>query len=393
MKKIVLQKGKEKSLQRFHPWVFSGAIHKSDHFLNEGEIVEVLDYNGNYIATGHYHNNSIAVRVFSFQQVEPDLAFWKMKIGNAISYRKLLGFFDNLQTNMFRLINGEGDDLPGLIVDWFDGVVVIQFHSVGMYLLKDIIVSVLQDLLEGKLKAIYNKSATTLPDIKGVSVEDEVLFGNFDEVIVKENGNSFYIDILKGQKTGFFIDQRENRALVGEYAKGKKVLNLFCYTGGFSIYALANGAKEVHSVDISKKATDILRANTALIPDVEKKHEIFTDNVFDYLENIPADYYDLIVLDPPAFAKHHKVKEQGIKGYRNINRKAMEKIKKGGLLFTFSCSQAISKDDFQTLLFSSAVMEGKSVKVMKQLQQAVDHPVNIYHPEGNYLKGFMLHIS
>jgi 23S rRNA (cytosine1962-C5)-methyltransferase len=262
-----------------------------------------------------------------------------------------------------------------------------------MFYLKNMIVSILQYLLKDNIKAVYNKSAATLPDAKGVHVEDELLFGNFEEVVAKENENSFYIDILKGQKTGFFIDQRDNRQLVGEYAKGKKVLNLFCYTGGFSVYALANGAEEVHSVDISKKAIDYTVMNLDLVPNSKGKHQVFTENVFDFLDNMPSDYYDLVVLDPPAFAKHHKVKDQGIKGYRNINRQAMEKIRKGGLLFTFSCSQAISKDDFLTLLFSAAAMEGKEMKVIKQLQQSVDHPINIFHPEGSYLKGFMLHIS
>lgn len=393
MKKIFLQKGKEKSLQRFHPWVFSGAIHKFEHPVNDGEIVEVCDYHGNYLATGHYHNNSIAVRVFSFTQIIPDSDFWKSKIELAILYRKQAGLFDSSRTNMFRIVNGEGDRLPGLIIDWFNGVVVIQFHSFGMFLLKDMIVNILCDLLKDKLKAIYNKSATTLPEVKSVYIEDELLYGTFDDVIVNENGNTFCIDIVKGQKTGFFIDQRENRQLVGEYAAGKKVLNLFSYTGGFSVYALANGAQEVHSVDISKKAIEFTEKNISLVPNSVGTHTALLDNVFDYLDTMPSDYYDLIILDPPAFAKHHKVKDQGLKGYRNINRKAMEKIKKGGLLFTFSCSQAISKDDFQTLLFSAAVMEGKEVSVLKQLQQAIDHPVNIYHPEGNYLKGFMLHIS
>lgn len=393
MRKIFLQKGKEKSLQRFHPWVFSGAIQKKENTLRDGEIVEVCDCNGNYLGTGHYHNNSIAVRIFSFEQKNPDFDFWKAKIEAAFSFRRSIGLFDNPQTNMFRLINGEGDGLPGLIADWFDGVLVLQFHSVGMFLLKDFIVTILQDLLKGKIKAIYNKSATTIPDVEGVHVEDGLLFGNFDDVLVKENGHQFYIDIVKGQKTGFFIDQRESRQLVGEYAQGKNILNLFCYTGGFSIYSLAHNAREVHSVDISKKAIEYTEKNAALVANSASKHEAISDNVFDYMDNMPSNYYDLIILDPPAFAKHHKVKDQGIKGYRNINRKAMEKIKKGGLLFTFSCSQAISKEEFQTLLFSAAVMEGKEVKVVKQLQQAIDHPINIYHPEGNYLKGFMLYIS
>lgn len=392
MKKIILQKGKEKSLQRFHPWVFSGAVQKQEGDPGDGEIVEVLDANHQYLATGHYYNSSIAVRIFSFERIVPTGEFWKGRISDALYFRQIMGLFQNERTNMFRLVNGEGDMLPGLIIDWFDGNLVLQFHSYGMYLLKDTFTDILKELLGGKIKSIYNKSALTMPEMKGCHFEDELLYGKIDEVMVKENGHEFYIDILQGQKTGFFIDQRESRKLVGDYAKGKNVLNLFCYTGGFSVYAAAGGAKEVHSVDISKKAIEYTERNMALL-EGSPSYDSFVGNVFDFLDTMPANLYDLIILDPPAFAKHHKVKEQGIKGYRNINRKALEKIKKGGLLFTFSCSQAISRDDFQTLLFSAAVMEKRDVRVVKSLQQSVDHPVNIYHPEGSYLKGFMLYVN
>jgi 23S rRNA (cytosine1962-C5)-methyltransferase len=394
IKKIVLQKGKEKSLQRFHPWVFSGAIAKQDHSIYDGDVVEVYDFANQYLATGHYHNSSTCVKIFSFDKIVPDDAFWKMKVANAIDYRHTIGLIDHPKTNIFRLINGEGDGLPGLIVDWFDGNVVIQFHSYGMYLLKETFVQILTDLFRNKIKSIYNKSVATLPEIKSFEPVDELLYGSFDEVLVNENGIPFYIDIVKGQKTGFFIDQRDNRKMVGEYAKGKDVLNLFSYTGGFSGYALAGGANRVHSVDISKKAIDFAEKNIAVLgKKYLEKHESFTENVFDFLENADDKRYDVIVLDPPAFAKHHKVKDQGIKGYRNLNRKAMQKVKDGGLLFTFSCSQAISKEDFQTIVFSAAAMENKRVRVVKHLEAAPDHPVDIFHPEGSYLKGLLLYIE
>src|SRR5574344_1399357 len=394
IKKIVLQKGKEKSLQRFHPWVFSGAIAKQDHSIYDGDVVEVYDFANQYLATGHYHNSSTCVKIFSFDKIVPDDAFWKMKVANAIDYRHTIGLIDHPKTNIFRLINGEGDGLPGLIVDWFDGNVVLQFHSYGMYLLKDNFIQIFKDIFGDKLKSIYNKSAATLPEIKSFEPIDELLYGNFDDVLVKENGIPFYIDIIRGQKTGFFIDQRDNRRMVGNYSAGKDVLNLFCYTGGFSSYALAGNAHLVHSVDISKKAIDFTEKNIAALGDEYlSKHASFAENVFDFLETVPDQRYDVIVLDPPAFAKHHKVKDQGIKGYRNLNRKAMQKVKNGGLLFTFSCSQAISKEDFQTIVFSAAAMEQKRIRVIKHLEAAIDHPVDIFHPEGSYLKGLLLYIE
>lgn len=392
MKKIFLQRGKDKSLLRFHPWVFSGACAGKFSHLEEGEVVEVYDADKNYLATGHFHNSSICVRVFSFKQVVPDYDFWKKKIGKAVSYRKTLSLINNPNTTIFRMVNGEGDSLPGLIIDWFDGNVVLQFHSMGMFLLRDTFKNILLELFPGQIKSIYDKSsATLLPDSSVTN--DELLFGQLDEVCVRENGVPFYIDIINGQKTGFFIDQRDNRQIVGEFAKGKRVLNLFCYTGGFSGYALQGGAEVVHSVDISKKAIEWTDRNMAMLGDLATKHASYAENVFDFLNDMPDDYYDLIVLDPPAFAKHHRVKEQGIKGYRNINKKAMEKIRNGGLLFTFSCSQAIDKEDFQTTAFSAAAIAGKEVRIVKQLHQSMDHPINIFHPEGDYLKGLVLQIQ
>lgn len=394
MKKIILQKGKEKSLLRYHPWVFSGAISKQDDNIHDGDIVEVFDSAHQYLATGHYHNSSTCVKIFSFQQVVPDEHFWQSKIDAAAHFREEIGLLNNADTTLFRLVNGEGDGMPGLIIDWFDGNIVLQFHSYGMYLLRDTLVNILCRRFGNRIHSIYDKSVATLPEIKGFQPQNELVYGSFDEVKVKENGLPFYIDIIKGQKTGFFIDQRDNRKLVQSFAAQRNVLNLFCYTGGFSSYALAGGAKHVDSVDISQKAIDYTERNIAEMGgECANRHHSYTENVFDFLENIPDNEYDVIVLDPPAFAKHHKVKDQGIKGYRNLNRKALQKVKKGGFLFTFSCSQAISKEDFQTIVFSAAAMEGKTIRVVKHLEAALDHPVDIFHPEGSYLKGLLLYIE
>ncbi len=392
MKKLILLRNKEKSLQRFHPWVYSGAVYKKDPTLKDGDVVEVYDAQNQYLATGHYHNNSICVRIFSFVQIDPDYNFWKSKFENAIQYRKTLQLIDNNKTTIFRLINGEGDFMPGLIIDWFNGNVVIQFHSVGMYFLKDTIIQILLELFPDQIVSIYNKSAATLYENLETNTDDGLLYGSLDEVAVHENSVPFYVDIVNGQKTGFFIDQRDNRQLVGDFSKGRRVLNLFCYTGGFSLYALQGGAQLVHSVDISKKAIEWTDKNVGLLNEKDL-HQSYAENVFDFLDDMEDGFYDLIVLDPPAFAKHHRAKDQGIKGYRNINRKAMEKLKPGGLLFTFSCSQAITQEDFQTIVFSAAAIENKTVRIVKQLHQSLDHPVSIYHPEGEYLKGLMLEIS
>lgn len=393
MKKIILHKGKEKSLLRFHPWIFSGAVAKVDRNLQNGDMVEVYDHLGNYLATGHFHDNSIAVRVFSFTQVEPTYDFWKSKIANALQFRRTLGLINNPETTMFRLINGEGDGMPGLIIDVYDGHAVLQFHSYGMFLLKDTFVQILRELIPD-VKSIYNKSGLTLTEGDDSKSEDELLYGELTPIIGKENGISFNIDIPGGQKTGFFLDQRDSRRMVGELSKGHRVLNMFCYSGGFSTYALRGGAEHVDSVDISRKAIELTDANIALLgEDAVRRHSSYCEDVFKFLENMPDQAYDLIVLDPPAFAKHHRVKEQGIKGYRNINRKAMEKLRPGGLLFTFSCSQAINIDDFKTIAFSAAALENKSVRIVHQMQHATDHPVNIYHPEGDYLKGLLLEIN
>lgn len=393
MKKVILYKGKEKSLLRFHPWVFSGAVAKVDKNIQNGDIVEVCDNSGNFLAIGHFHDNSIAVRVFSFEPVEPNYGFWKEKVQKALAFRQSIGLINNPETTMFRLVNGEGDGLPGLIIDIYDGNAVMQFHAYGMFLLKDTFVQILRELFPD-IKSIYNKSGLTLTDAEDIKAEDELLYGEISKIIGRENGIGFNIDIQGGQKTGFFLDQRDSRKMVGELANGHRVLNMFCYSGGFSTYALRGGAEHVDSVDISRKAIELTDANIALLgEDAVRRHSSYCEDVFKFLENMPDHAYDLIVLDPPAFAKHHRVKEQGIKGYRNINRKAMEKLQPGGLLFTFSCSQAISIDDFKTIAFSAAALEHKNVRIVHQMQHAIDHPVSIYHPEGNYLKGLLLAIE
>ncbi len=393
MKRIILHKGKEKSLLRFHPWVFSGAVAKMDRGIVNGEIVEVCDHSGAFLALGHYHDNSIAVRVFSFEPVTPDYDFWRDKLLRAFRFRQSIGLTDNPDTTMYRLVNGEGDGLPGLIIDLYDGNAVLQFHSFGMYQLRDVFVQCLHELFPN-LRSIYNKSGLTLGETEQFTPEDELLFGELGAVRAKENGIAFNIDIQGGQKTGFFLDQRDSRAMVGELARGRNVLNMFCYSGGFSTYALRGGAAHVDSVDISRKAIELTESNIQLLGgDAPQRHTAYCKDVFAFLEEMPSQQYDLIVLDPPAFAKHHRVKEQGIKGYRNINRKAMSKLKPGGLLFTFSCSQAISIDDFRTIAFSAAAMENKTVRVVHQMQHALDHPVSIYHPEGDYLKGLLLAVE
>lgn len=393
MKRIILHKGKEKSLLRFHPWVFSGAVAKMDRGIVNGEIVEVCDHSGAFLALGHYHDNSIAVRVFSFEPVTPDYNFWRDKLLRAFRFRLSIGLTDNPDTTMYRLVNGEGDGLPGLIIDLYDGNAVLQFHSFGMYQLRDVFVQCLHELFPN-LRSIYNKSGLTLGETEQFTPEDELLFGELGAVRAKENGIAFNIDIQGGQKTGFFLDQRDSRAMVGELARGRNVLNMFCYSGGFSTYALRGGAVHVDSVDISRKAIELTESNIQLLGgDAPQRHTAYCKDVFAFLEEMPSQQYDLIVLDPPAFAKHHRVKEQGIKGYRNINRKAMSKLKPGGLLFTFSCSQAISIDDFRTIAFSAAAMENKTVRVVHQMQHALDHPVSIYHPEGDYLKGLLLAVE
>jgi len=387
--KVILKAGKEKSIQRFHPWIFSGAVEAVTKELSTGEIVEVYDNKRNYLATGHYQDEgSIAVKIFSFKQCEINYGFWKEKIDKAIQLRKLLHLLDNKKNNVYRLVHGEGDGLPGLIIDMYNANAVLQFHSVGMFKLKNDIVNILIDLLGDNLKSVYNKSGNTLFD--KTSDLNEFLYNKSEnEILVKENDNQYYVDIIEGQKTGFFIDQRDNRLLLENYCKDKKVLNVFGYTGGFSIAALKGGARLVHSVDSSQKAIDLCNRNVELNFGKTDKHLSFTCDAFDFLDKMHDDY-DVIVLDPPAFAKQLHLKEKALKAYRNINQKVISKLKSGGVLFSFSCSQAILKDDFRTMMFSASALAAKNVCILHQLSQAADHPINIYHPESEYLKGFVV---
>ncbi len=387
--KLVLKQGKEKSIFRKHPWVFSGAVQKIQHHPEEGDLVDIYDVENRYVATGHFQEDSIMVKILRFGNPVIDIDFWRQQWTSAIKYRKRFGFFENAETNVFRLVNGEGDFMPGLIADYYNGVVVLQAHSEGMHRLFPTFVSLLQELLGDALVSIFDKSRTTLPSGKGT---DAYLWGETPlEWEIKEDGNRFLINFYEAQKTGFFIDQRENRELVKTLSKGRRVLNTFGYTGGFSLSALRGGADYVETIDISKKAIALCDRNIAL-NFTEVSHKSVVEDVLSYLSTIDPDY-DMIILDPPAFAKNHRSLQQGLKGYKNINQRAIEKIKPGGLLFTFSCSQAVSKDDFKTMVFTASANAGRNVRIIKQLPHAIDHPVSIYHPEGDYLKGLLLYVE
>lgn len=392
--KIILKPKKEESLLRFHPWVFSGAIQKIIGNPCEGDVVDVYTCQEQYLATGHYQIGSIAVRVLSFEGEHPDKAFWKRRISEAYLLRKTLGLAENPTNNTYRLVHGEGDCLPGLIIDIYDKTAVLQAHSVGMHLVRKEIAETIVEVMEGKVKNVYYKSETTLPFKANLDSEDGYLIGECDnECLAMEYGLKFHVDWLRGQKTGFFVDQRENRSLLEKYAPGRSVLNMFCYTGGFSFYAMRGGAKLVHSVDSSAKAIDLTNKNVELnFPD-DSRHEAFATDAFKYLDDMEKDKYDLIILDPPAFAKHREVLRNALQGYKKLNAKAFEKIKKGGILFTFSCSQAVNKEQFRLAVFSAAAMSGRNVRILHQLTQPADHPINIYHPEGEYLKGLVLYVE
>ena len=389
--KIILKPGKEQSLRRFHPWIFSGAINTVVGDLIEGDLVEVYDAYENYLAMGHCQVGSIAVRILSFEQREANYDFWKEKIQQAYDMRKAIGLAGNESTNAYRLVHAEGDGLPGLIIDYYNGTAVVQMHTVGMYLIQDTILQILKEVYGDELKAVYNKSEGTLPYKADVEPENGYVFGHTTEKVAVENGLKFHVDWEKGQKTGFFVDQRDNRALLQQYCKGRDVLNMFCYTGGFSFYAMRGGANLVHSVDSSERAIQITNDNVELNFPGDKRHESFALDAFKYLANI-KDKYDLIVLDPPAFAKHHNVLKNALQGYRRLNAKAFEQIRPGGILFTFSCSQVVSKDQFRTMVFAAAAKAGRQVRILHQMTQPADHPVSIYHPEGEYLKGLVLYV-
>ena len=391
-KKVYLKAGKEESLKRFHPWVFSGAIAKIEEEPEEGEVVDVYTSKKEFIACGHYQIGSIAVRVLSFVQETIDRAFWKRRLSVALDLRRSLDLVDNPQNNTCRLVHGEGDNLPGLIVDVYGKTAVMQAHSAGMHVDRMEIAEALAEVMEGIVENIYYKSETTLPFKADLGPENGFIKGGSPENIALENGLKFHVDWLKGQKTGFFVDQRENRHLLERYSKGRNVLNMFCYTGGFSFYAMRGGANLVHSVDSSAKAIDLTNKNVELNFPGDPRHEAFAEDAFKYLDRM-GDQYDLIILDPPAFAKHRDALRNALRGYSKLNAKAFEKIKPGGILFTFSCSQVVDKKDFRNAVFTAAAQSGRSVRILHQLTQPGDHPVNIYHPEGEYLKGLVLYVE
>lgn len=408
MKQVRLRKGKEESLKRFHPWVFSGAIATIDEGIAEGEVVRVVTNSGDFIAVGHYQEGSIAVRVLTFSDVQIDDEFWHSRLASALKMRQAIGIADNPNNNTYRLVHGEGDNLPGLIIDVYGETAVMQAHSIGMHLCRKEIAHALNEVMEGRVKHIYYKSETTLPFMTADDMNatphfdtDEVLkncflVGGSDDNIATENGLKFRVDWLKGQKTGFFVDQRENRSLLEKFSKGKRVLNMFCYTGGFSFYAMRGGAELVHSVDSSAKAIELTKQNVELNFPGDARHEAYCEDAFKYLESVgqsSALTYNLIILDPPAFAKHRGALHNALKGYTRLNQKAFEKIEKGGILFTFSCSQVVTKDHFRNAVFTAAALAKRKVRILHQLHQPADHPINIYHPEGEYLKGLVLYVE
>ena len=389
MKTIQLKKGKEESLRRFHPWVFSGAIHHLDDSIDEGDIVRVVTADGQFIAVGHYQEGSIAVRVLSFSDVDIDDRFWASRLQSALQMRVAIGLADSPANNTYRLVHGEGDHLSGLIVDIYGHTAVMQAHSIGMHLCRKQIAAQLVQVMGERIKHVYYKSETTLPYMEP---ENGFLYGGSDENVAIENGLKFYVDWLRGQKTGFFVDQRENRSLLERYAHGKRVLNMFCYTGGFSFYAMRGGAELVHSVDSSAKAIDLTNRNVALNFPADPRHKAICDDAFKFLDSA-TEQYDLIILDPPAFAKHRGALHNALKGYTRLNQKAFQMIQTGGLLFTFSCSQVVTKEHFRNAVFTAAALARRKVRILHQMHQPADHPVNIYHPEGEYLKGLVLYVE
>lgn len=390
MKKLYLKRGKEESLLRFHPWVFSGAIAQADEDLKDGDLVRVLTNHGDFIAVGHFQMGSIAVRVLSFRDVDIDADFWASRLASALKVRQSIGIADNPQNNTYRLVHGEGDNLPGLIIDVYDRTAVMQAHSIGMHLQRKQIAEQLVKVMGSRIDNVYYKSETTLPFMD--DMENGFVYGGSDDNVALENGLKFYVDWLRGQKTGFFVDQRDNRSLLERYSAGKSVLNMFCYTGGFSVYAMRGGAKLVHSVDSSAKAIELTNRNIALNFEGDQRHEAFCEDAFKYLEQA-GNNYDLIILDPPAFAKHRGALHNALKGYTRLNNKAFQKIQPGGILFTFSCSQVVTKDHFRNAVFTAAAQAGRKVRILHQLHQPADHPINIYHPEGEYLKGLVLFVE
>ena len=393
MKKVNLKPAKEKSLLRKHPWVFSGAIKNVEKDTKDGSIVEIFSNKEKYLATGHYNQGNISVRIFEFERQEINEEYWKKKIIKA--YEQRINTIEISSTNnVYRLVHAEGDQMPGFICDIYNKVAILQFHSIGMWKHKDVFTKIILELLP--LDVIYDKSEKTLPKIylDEYKIQNSYLFQKKEITNTKviENGNEFLIDWENGQKTGFFIDQRENRQYLGELAKDKKILNTFCYSGGFSIYALNNGAKEVHSLDSSQKAIDLLENNLNFLSDFKNNHKSIIDDAKEYMKNL-NDQYDIIILDPPAFAKHMKVKHKALQGYKRLNTRAIEQIRPNGILFTFSCSQVIDNNLFRHMVLSSAIAAGRNVSILKQMHQPADHPINIFHPESEYLKGLVLKVE
>jgi len=390
--KISLNKGKEASLQRFHPWVFSGAISKIHGQVQEGDLVEVFDSKDNYLGTGHCQMGSIAVRLFAFNKERIDTDFWKRKFQKAFEFRKKVGLIDTKNTNVYRLFNAEGDGLPGIIVDYFNGTAVFQFHSIGMYLLRNVFSEILRELYSENLKAVYDKSEETIAKKSELEIRNGYLFGEPQSNEILEYDHKFYVDWESGQKTGFFIDQRENRKLLSHYSKGKSVLNAFCYSGGFSVYAAKSGAALIHSVDSSKKAIELTDKNYLLNSLPAGIHQSFVSDVFEFMQG-KENQYDIIILDPPAFAKHRDSKHNAIQAYKRLNTEAFRQIKPGGFLFTFSCSQVVDRNSFNSAVMAAAILSGRNVRILHYLSQPPDHPINIFHPEGDYLKGMVLFVE
>lgn len=389
---LFLRRGKSESLKRFHPWVFSGAIAGANGKLNEGDVVRIVSNENELMGYGHYQIGSIAVRMLTFKEEKIDHAFWVTRLSEALRLRKALQLTGRADNNIYRLVHGEGDRLPGLVIDVYGKTAVMQAHSVGMHMSREQIADALIEASEGLIENVYYKSETTLPFKADLHQENGFLRGHDERNVAVENSLKFHIDWLRGQKTGFFVDQRENRSLLEHYAKGRNVLNMFCYTGGFSVYAMRGGANLVHSVDSSAKAIDLTRANAEMNFPGDARHEAFAEDAFKFLEQAGSNY-DLIVLDPPAFAKHKDALPRALKGYTRLNAIAFRKIKPGGIVFTFSCSQAVNKDQFRLAVFTAAAQSGRHVRILHQLHQPADHPINIYHPEGEYLKGLVLEVE
>ncbi len=397
-KTIVLKKGKEDSLARRHPWIFSGAIHHADNDLQEGDVVRVVSIQGVFIAIGHWQIGSIAIRVLSFEDEKIDEEFYCKRLKSALDVRNSIGLLrgnctdeNNINTT-YRLIHGEGDNMPGLVIDIYGDTAVMQAHSVGMHVDRMIIAQSLKKIMGDSLKSVYYKSETTLPFKADLGQENGFLIGSSHNDIAIENGLKFHIDWLKGQKTGFFVDQRDNRTLLEHYSKGRKVLNMFCYTGGFSVYSMRGGAELVHSVDSSAKAVELVNRNVNLNFPNDSRHKAFSADAFKFLDEMTCSY-DLVILDPPAFAKHRDALKQALRGYTKLNAKAMEKMPHGSILFTFSCSQAVNKEQFRTAIFAAAMQAGRKIRILHQLHQPADHPINIFHPEGEYLKGLVVYVE